>query len=145
MDEFEKYEQDCKAIVEENERLLEIFAEDLQSLKPQTIARHVDHVEFYLNTYLLRMGAYDFTYGIGMIDDYLGNFFIRRCMWSTPGNIKSTAASIKKFYKSMLKHERILKTDYDTLCETIKENMWMWQNNCEIYNDPDAENPFFMF
>ncbi len=35
------------------------------------------------------------------INDFLGEFFIRKCMWSTPGTIKRTAASIKKFYKFM--------------------------------------------
>ena len=44
-------------------------------------------------------------------------------MWSTPGNIKTTAASIKKFYKSMFEHGYIEKADYNFLCSEIKENM----------------------
>ncbi len=111
----------------------------------KTINRHLTNVDFYINTYLLREDAYDFTHGIWDIDDYLGYFFIRKCMWSTPGNIKSTAASIKKFYQCMLKQEMIQKADYEYLCETIKDNMWKWQSDCEMYNDPDAESPFMPF
>ena len=47
--------------------------------------------------------------GISMLDEYLGNFFIRKCMWSTPANIKTNATSIKKFYKCMLEHGKIEK------------------------------------
>lgn len=147
MSEFnvEEYEEKCKKIREENESLLETFSDGLEGLNPKTISRHLSNAEFYINTYLLYEDACDFTQGVWKIDDYLGYFYIRKCMWSTPGNIKSTAASIKKFYQCMLKHEMIQKSDYEYLCETIKENMWKWQSDCEIYNDPDAENPFFLF
>ncbi len=142
---FEEYEEKCKLIKQENESLLEMFEKDLEGLNQKTINRHLTNVDFYINTYLLREDAYDFTHGIWDIDDYLGYFFIRKCMWSTPGNIKSTAASIKKFYQCMLKQEMIQKADYEYLCETIKDNMWKWQSNCEMYNDPDAESPFMPF
>lgn len=142
---FEEYEEKCKQIKQENESLLEMFEKDLEGLNPKTINRHLTNVDFYINTYLLREDAYDFTHGIWDIDDYLGYFFIRKCMWSTPGNIKSTAVSIKKFYQCMLKQEMIQKADYEYLCETIKDNMWKWQSDCEIYNDPDAESPFMPF
>lgn len=76
MDEFEldKYEEECEIIREENEQLLELFREDLNGLSPKTIDRHLDNVDFYINTYLLREEAYDFTQGIGALDDYLGYF-----------------------------------------------------------------------
>lgn len=83
--------------------------------------------------------------GVWKIDDFLGFFFIRKCMWSTPGTIKSTAASIKKFYKSMLNHGKIDKEDYDHLCFQIKKGMVQWQTDCALYNDPDEPNPFDIF
>ena len=66
-------------------------------------------------------------------------------MWSTPGSIKSTATSIKKFYKCMLDYKKIEKDQYQLLCETIKENMEQWRFDCELYNDPGAVNPFAFF
>ena len=83
--------------------------------------------------------------GTEMLDMFLGYFFIRKCMWSTPGTIKSTAASIKKFYKCMSEHGKVAVSDYEYLCTEIKENMEYWQNDCAIYNDPDAPNPFAWF
>ena len=79
------------------------------------------------------------------IDDFLGNFFIRKCMWSTPGTIKSTTASIKKFYSSMLQRGNIDESDYRELIETIRGNMDSWLKDCEDHNSPDAPNPFAFF
>lgn len=42
----------------------------------------------------------------------------------------------------MLEHGKIKKRDYDYLCEEIKAGMPKWQEDCEQYNDLDAENPF---
>ncbi len=141
---YEDYEEQCGKIREENARLLKIFEEDMAGLKPATINRHLDNVDFYINSYLLYEDAQSFAEGAYQLDGYLGEFFIRKCMWSTPGSIKTTAASIKKFYKCMLAHGEIHKEDYDFLCKTIKENMEEWQAVCAMYNDPDEDNPFSM-
>ena len=81
-------------------------------------------------------------HGCGMVDAFLGEFFIRKCMWSTPGTIKSTAASIKKFYKCMVEKNLVEKDAYTLLCEVIRDNMEEWQVRCSFYNDPDEINPF---
>lgn len=141
--EYETYEEKCKEIREENERMLELFEASMQNLKPQTIRRHLSNVAFYLDDYLLRYDALTFRDGVWELPGFLGDFFIRKCMWSTPASIKSTAASIKKFYKCMMDNGLIPKADYAQLCEIIKENMEDWQETCAIYNDPGEENPFF--
>jgi len=123
--------------------------EDLsnEGLKEKTINRHYQNVDFYINTYLLWEEPLEMKSGTDFfkIDDFLGYFFIRKCMWSTPGTIKSTAASIKKFYKSMLQRGYINESDYEELIGAIKENMDRWLKDCEAYNDPDAPNPFNFF
>lgn len=144
---YDQYLKECKKIKETNYLLLDLFKEDLiqSGLKEKTISRHLSNVDFYINEYLLHYDAYPMEEGLNMIDDYLGNFFIRKCFWSTPGNIKSTAASIKKFYKSMVDHGKIDKEDYNDLCFLIKDSMDIWQMDCAIYNDPESPNPFFPF
>lgn len=145
--ECDQYEEDCKAIQEINNGLLELFEQDLikSGLSEKTINRHLSNVDFYINNFLLHEDAYSMNYGVSMIGDFLGNFFIRKCMWSTPESIKSTAASIKKFYKSMLGHGKIKKKEYDFLLSEIKDGMADWQNDCALFNDPDSPNPFYFF
>ena len=110
----------------------------------ESVLKFCSNVDFYINEYMLREDATPMEDGVGMLDMYLGYFFIRKCMWSTPNSIKGTAASIKKFYKCMLEHGKIEKDDYEYLCSVIKENMEEWQSNCAIYNDPDMDSPFVM-
>ena len=144
---YEEYEQKCNAIREKNEAYLNGFSEELLNagLKEKTIYRHYQNVNFYINDYLLRIEPLEMVHGAYQIDDFLGEFFIRKCMWSTPGTIKSTAASIKKFYKSMLKMGYIDESDYEELAETIKDNMDRWLEDCEDYNNPDSVSPFDFF
>lgn len=147
MFDYEGYEKECEIIRSYNDRFLELFEKDMteSALSPKTIRSHISNVDFYINEYLLREDAHPMEDGVGMIDMFLGDFFIRKCMWSTPGTIKTTAASIKKFYKCMLDHGKISKNHYDFLCSEIRENMKRWQDDCAQFNDPDEESPFAWF
>lgn len=147
MFDYDKYEAKCVEIRSDNEKLLDLFEQSLTvaGLSPKTIRTHLSNVDFYINEYLLREDACPMAEGVGMIDMFLGDFFIRKCMWSTPATIKSTASSIKKFYKCMMDHGKIEKRDYDFLCSEIKENMERWQDDCALFNDPDEPNPFAWF
>lgn len=104
----------------------------------KTICRHCNNVEFYLNTFSLREDANDYNFGCTSyaLNDFFGYFFIRKCMWSTPNTIKSTAASFKKFYAFMLSKKYITKEQYEELTSTIKDNMFFWQEECEDFNNP---------
>lgn len=143
----EAYEEACRKEQKNNEEYLWIFEQDLTAagLAEKTITRHLRNVDFYLNTFLLKEDPTSMADGVSCLDMFLGDFFIRKCMWSTPGSIKSNAASIKKFYKCMADHGKIAQKDYDYLCREIRENLSNWQTDCEIYNDPDAPNPFAPF
>ncbi|MDI9476890.1 MAG: hypothetical protein WBJ17_01895 [Natronincolaceae bacterium] len=143
---YEEYEKKCDEIRMKNADYLDGFREDLfnAGLKEKTINRHCQNADFYINTYLLKEEPLEMICGTNFskIDDFLGHFLIRKCMWSTPGTIKSTAASIKKFYNSMLQRGNIGESDYRVLIGTIKSNMDYWLKDCESYSDPEAPNPF---
>ena len=144
---YDDYSKACDEIKEKNSEYLVLFKQDLidEGLKNSTIKRHLSNVDFYINDFLLYEEPLAMEYGMGRIDSFLGDFFIRKCMWSTPGNIKSTAASIKKFYKHMMDRGIVKKKDYEFLCSEIKMGMEDWQSDCAIYNDPDEPNPFTFF
>ena len=124
-----------------NRSYMDLFEGELKmaGLSEKTAGRHVENADFYLNDYLphcdgatMEEGA-----GSGFLEDFFGYFYIRKCMWSTPGNLKTTAASIKKFYKCMYEHQLIAKEVWQELSETIKERTADWQEACRKYNDDD--------
>ena len=131
---IDEYDRKCAEVRKENAAYLDIFEKDLQGLSPKTIERHLANAEFYLNEFLLYSVILRMQDGVYEIGEFLGYYFIRKCMWSTPGTIKSTAASIKKFYKCMLSHELIDSIQYRLLSDTIKDNMKEWQKECARYN-----------
>lgn len=144
---YEEYEKLCQERKQENARYLAQFEESLvkAGLTDATVNRHLDNVEFFLNTYLLREAPFPMQAGCRKAGDFLGDFFIRKCMWSTPASIKSTAASFKKLYKCMLEHKQITDADYAYLVDMIRGDMEFWQEDCRAFNDPDASNPFSPF
>ena len=144
---YDEYDRLCDVRRGEFEQFLGEFEADLVAagLKDATIDKHYSNLDFYLNSYLLRIAPLDVRAGCYKIGDFLGNFFIRKCMWSTPETIKSNCASFKKFYKSMLDHGRISPDDYDFVCFIIKEDKQEWCDLCAEFNDPYSSNPFSPF
>ena len=92
---WEEYDRKCEEIRKENAKYLDIFLKDMQGFTSKTISNHINNVDFYINEFLLRGDILTIKDGIYELDDFLGYFFIRKCMWSTPNSIKSTATSIK--------------------------------------------------
>lgn len=131
----------------ENKKYLEIFEAYLREkgLSDNTISTHMGNAAFYISTFLPWAGRVTLSEGCFNISEFFGHYFIRKCMWSTPATIKSTAASLKKFYKCMMENGFVEETDYKNFCEEVKYEMEDWQETCRQYNDPAIENPFFVF
>ena len=122
-----------------NYEYLILFQEDLENagLKQKTIYNHLSNADLFINEFLNYHMDATMEEGVTMLGDFLGDFFIRKCMWSTPATVKTTATSLKKFYKCMAEHGKIEKKDYDYVCRDIKESMAYWQECCAEYNNPD--------
>ena len=120
-----------------NHEYLLLFQEDLENagLKEKTIYNHLSNADLFINDFLGYRMNVTMEEGVTMLGDFLGDYFIRKCMWSSPSSVKTTAASLKKFYKSMAEHGKIEKKDYDYVCRDIKESMEYWQESCESYNN----------
>ncbi len=135
---YEEYEILCEKQREKNKEYLDIFEKDLikSELGKKTINNHLSNVDFYINDFILREEPLEMKEGCGYyLSSFLGDYFIRKCAWSTPATIKTTAASIKKFYMSMLEHEYVSKEDYQYLSDIIKNEMRTWQADCARFND----------
>lgn len=135
------FDFDPETVVQDNEKYLREFEQDLEQagLKDATIGRHLFNAELFLNTWLAEHEGLTMEEGLEYMDEFLGDWYIRRCMWSTPANIKSTAASLKKFYKSMADHGHIGAADHKALVSEIKSELPEWQRRCWLYNDPNTE------
>jgi intergrase/recombinase len=137
MDEYDKYEDDCKRIRIANKKLLIEFETWLKSagLSKKTISNHLSNIDFYINDYLLYEDAIEAKDGIQGVSMFLGYWFIRKVMWASQTSIKSNAASLKKFYFFLLEKGLIKKEDLNELEETIKDEMPEWLAKIKQYDD----------
>ena len=135
--ELEKLEKEQNAVRKANETHLKNFEEWLknQGLTNKTVRNHLVNVEFYINDFLCYYDALDVKHGCYKISNFLGDWFIRKAMWSSGAQIKTNAASIKKFYAFMLEIGVVEQKDYDELTETIKEEMPDWLDEMEQYDN----------
>lgn len=142
MDDYEKYEEDCKKIREENNLLLDSFEEWLKStgLSEKTINNHLSNIDFYLNEYLLYEDVTEAKDGVYDVDMFLGYWFIKKAMWASKSSIKNNATSLKKFYKFMHEKELIDTEDLAELTESIKEGMPEWLESLDRYDDVSNED-----
>ena len=122
-----------------NHEYLLLFQEDLENagLKQKNIYNHLSNADLSINDFSGNGMNVTMEEGVTTLGDFLGDYFIRKCMWSSPSTVKTTTASLKKFYKSMAKHGKIEKKGYDYVCRDIKESMAYWQECCAEYNNLD--------
>lgn len=141
MEDYEKLQEKNE---KRNKKYLNAFENYLknQGLTTKTINKHLSNVDFYLNDYLNYYDIIKMENGVSEINMYLGDWFIRKCLWSSKTSIKENAASIKKFYKCMSELNYIPKENYDFLCSIIKNNMEIWLDNLEEYDNDTYDDLF---
>ncbi len=142
---FDNYERECQKIRDENEDLLMDFVTWLRdkNLSDRTVEKHHENIAFYLNEFLLHDDATPAEEGMFFVSSFLGNWFIRKAMWASAGNIRSNAASLKKFYTFMLEEKGLIeKVMLDEMKKEIKKMMPEWIDTLRRYDDPNIDNPF---
>lgn len=138
---YSKDEKEVEKVRNENDKYLELFYSYLvkKNFSTKTINNHISNVSFYLNDFLCYYEVQTMENGCYQIDDFLGDWFIRKAMWSNCASIKSNCASIKKFYECMLEHKLISAKDFQVLKETIKDKKAIWIASVEEYNDVEYD------
>jgi hypothetical protein len=142
-DDYQQYEKACAQIRQENGLLLDGFGLMLgnKRLSPRTISAHRDNVSFFINTFLLYTNATKRPEdGIGEVDAFLGYWFIRKAMWSTPRTIKNNATSLYKFYAFLAASGKVTLAQLAELKETIALNLPEWQARCERFNSGHSDD-----
>lgn len=138
-DDMRDCDEECERIREQNAGYLELFQRALkqQGLADKAINRHVGNVDFFLNEYLLYDDANEMESGCSDVGGFLGDYFIRKCTWSSPIAIEENAASIKRFYQCMRDNDLISEASYEELVQTIEEDMGEWQAACTAFDAQD--------
>jgi len=133
--EYEVFEIEREKVRETNKLHLNGFRIWLKNngLSTGTINKHVSNADLYINHYLCYYDIRDVAAGWYSVDMFFDDWFIRKC-WATKWTMKSNAASIKKFYAYMVAINVVEESEYENLCETIKEEMPEWLESMREHN-----------
>lgn len=109
-------------IHQQNSSYLHLFESDLHGLAPKTIKRHLQNMDFFLNTYLVFDETHPLTMeeGVTAIDDFLC-YFLEFKTFFTDSTKRSVVASLRKFYKSMVTHGKITPEQYEDVAESLRD------------------------
>ena len=134
---YTDYEGQCQAVREENTEILDAFQSWLyeKNLSESTVRKHRDNIDFYINEFLLYAEPKRPADGVDEVRLFLGYWFIRKAMWANETNIRSNAASLKKFYDFMLERGEVTRDAVKELKETIKEELPDWVETVKRYDD----------
>lgn len=136
MDEdYEQHEKDQKAAEKHNNLVIADFRKYLEnkSLKSTTVNKHVYNIRFYANYYLLRYEIIPVEEGALNIGYFLGDFFIRKAMWSRPSAVKGNISSFKKFYTFLNEIKMLSNEDLREMKQLIREEKDDWMEASEAY------------
>lgn len=141
MKDYEIEEAESKKIKFENTKVLEKFEAYLNSknLSVNTIEKHSNNVSFFINEFLQYEEPLRPNEGINRVDYFLGNWFIRKAMWSSVSAIKENITSLKHFYRFLNSIGKIDSAQLSELNENIRENKNDWFEASQRYDDPDAD------
>jgi site-specific recombinase XerD len=126
------------AISKKNILLIEQFKEYLvrTGLSESTINNHIGNIEFfseYLTYYdpptiLTNADSSD-------INGFLGDWFVRKAMWSSPSSVRSNISTFKKLFKWFVIEGQYSNENYKDILDTIKTEKDCWLENSEIDED----------
>ncbi len=141
MEEYEKYEADCKKRKEENHTFLIGLTRYLENknLSKKTINKHVSNIDFYINEFLLYESPEKASEGVNCLNYYFGYWFIRKAMWASPTSIKESITSLKHFYTYMNIIGQVTKEELLDMKEDIKESKSEWIETVVKYDDPNVD------
>ena len=138
MTKLDEREKQLKENTKRNENYLKMFEKSLEEkqLTTKTIRKHVSNIDFYLNDYLT---YYDeiikMEDGTQYTGSFIGDWFIRKAIWASKSSIKEMASSLKKFYEYMSALGFVKISDYQEMCYEIKDNMDLYLENLEDYDN----------
>lgn len=142
MSDDQEIQSSPERIEKDNKRLLTAFEQWLgdAGLTDATIGRHVTNISFFLEHFLQYYESVDARVGAEYVPEFLGDWFIRKAMWSSESSIKGNAASLKKFYAFLAERGEVERQVVTDLNQTIKAGMPTWLDNMRQYMNLEEED-----
>ena len=129
-------------VKEANEVHLAHFTNDLileKKMGKIKAHEHAERLRFFGNDYLLNYGEEDLVGGLGSFASFVGDWFIRKCMWSDAEAVRKNVESFRLWLRYVRASGGFPDEEDPYLEEYLDENLETWCKRAEAYNDPALE------
>ena len=141
----ESYEEMSERITDANEEHLAHFTNDLilgKKMGKMKAHEHAERLRFFGNEFLLNYRSEDLVGGLGCFGGFVGDWLIRKCMWSDAEAVRKNAESFSLWLRYVRESVNLPPDDRAELSEwqeEIDENLELWCLRSDCYNDPSWE------
>lgn len=138
----EDYDEMRKRLEEANEKIVSGFINHTVGVKKkgkQRMGKYAEHLQFFANEYLCNYEGIDLLEGLGEFPDFVGNWFIRKCMWSDESSLRENLDAFEAFLGYLEETQQMQKDRLDDLREWIDEERPLYLLRVKYYNDPEVE------
>ena len=139
-------------ILEKIEKIDELYINEFENylkkngLSKKTISQHAGNAYFFWNDYYVEH-FYDSPFNaFKELDDFLGYFFPRKCMWATVNSLNRYVSSLKKFTIFLFENDYMSSKDFSNVIEQLKYHKEYWIDSLlEITEMTDDEDVLASF
>lgn len=138
MDDYDKHRAELEAA---NLPVLHGFHQYLIDRKTgkKAACDHVDRMTFFANEFLLNYANAPLSEGYDQISSFLGDWFIRKAMWSDAGSLEENIGTFRKFYDYLLAIGHMDEARFKELASEIEGGAPVWRRHLRRYNDPHVD------
>lgn len=132
------YDQWVEAMEKANRSVLKEFEKSLidQSLSDKTIRKHVDNIDLFVNMYQTSYSYCGTMFdGWNDFDDFIGYWFVRKCLWSSVSAIRGLVASLRKFYLFLAKTNYVTEEERAQANLILDDGMEKWIDELHEFDD----------
>lgn len=136
-------EADYTRIRSDNDNLIQRFGSSLKKkdYSEKDIYRILSMTDLYVNSYLLDNLSMSAAEGIGCVDDFFMEYFPENVIWASEDSVGNMMKAIKAFYRFLLEHGMIERSEFRALSAEIKEKRAVWRSVSRMpeLDDPDDD------
>lgn len=122
----QQWDKNREALIENNEKFLGALKEYMiaeKGISEKTAKRHIEHLDFYLNVYLVDYAQVSPVNSGDSVWDFLGDFFVRKNLSSSHTSLKQNGSALKKMYQFLYEAGEISKIDLTNIHEFIRSGI----------------------
>ncbi len=138
----EEYEDIVARVEAANEELLGHFINVLileKGVGKRKAHQYADDLRFFGNEYLLDYGGDNLLEGLSSFPSFVGDWFIRKCMWSDEVTLGRNVEAFGLFLRIQMEWGKIKQDEVNAWDDRCQKDLELWCLRVKVYNSPEMD------